>query len=299
MYEDAIDSYCSILPRTTHINHVLYVQAMDKLPFAVLQQYVNLSLAESSASTDSDRGGLVGTARLVRGGELLGLHDIGSSLFPRDRVDVSRFPLVLPISIDERTVDSFFHSSTAAAATAQTVTEKDSNKEESLFSTPERKSVSNPREDESTSSSNNALRKGAAIFSPSGGSSMNGVGKVLDISMVSPIKKTAGVFSPRANGVANEAHGDEKDSDGPVHLIVLQHGFLGCSYDMRLLQNAMKVELPPNTQVMASIYMLFGSQQSSSPSHIRMYIHTLDIVRQGQRGAYSGQHRSDGQASGL
>ena len=259
---------------------------MDKLPFAVLQQYVNLSSAESSASTDSDRGGLVGTARLVRGGELLGLHDIGSSLFPRDRVDVSRFPLVLPISIDERTVDSFFHSSTAAAATAQTVTKKDSNKEESLFSTPERKSVSNPREDESTSSSNNALRKGAAIFSPSGGSGssissttstattfVNGVGKVLDISMVSPIKKTAGIFSPRANGVANEAHGDGKDSDGPVHLIVLQHGFLGCSYDMRLLQNAMKVELPPNTQVMASIYMLFGSQQSSSPSHIYTYIH--------------------------
>lgn len=232
---------------------------MDKLPFAILQQYVNLPTASAEvhpkgADIDSGSTVLVGTARLVRGGELLGLDDRGSSPFPRDNVDVSRFPLILPITIDERTVDKFFNSFTTSVTTTttttQTITEIETTiKDEFSFTTPERKPVVQSQDDEQI---------GAVISSPSVGSSStsaatttkttayNHVGKVLDISVASPIKKTAGIFSPRSDGGASS---DDKNADPPVHLIVLQHGFLGCSYDMKLLQNAMKVELPPYTQV--------------------------------------------------
>ena len=40
--------------------------------------------------------------------------------------------------------------------------------------------------------------------------------------------------------------------EGPPHFIVLQHGFLGCSYDMQQLKNCLMAELPAHTYVLTA-----------------------------------------------
>lgn len=58
-------------------------------------------------------------------------------------------------------------------------------------------------------------------------------------------------FTSRLLNVANQSLPEthpfrESVNSSSVHLIILQHGFLGTSFDMRTLQNALIVEGPPN-----------------------------------------------------
>eukprot|EP01038_Epipyxis_sp_PR26KG_P010970 gene10970-14734_t len=57
------------------------------------------------------------------------------------------------------------------------------------------------------------------------------------------------IVNDKNNNNKNDDNNDENDDEPPIHLIVLQHGFLGNSYDMRLIQNIITAELPSYTQV--------------------------------------------------
>lgn len=52
------------------------------------------------------------------------------------------------------------------------------------------------------------------------------------------------VWNPSSSSTHTPSSQGYDSSSAPVHLIVLQHGFQGTGFDMRLIRNALHVEFP-------------------------------------------------------
>jgi hypothetical protein len=63
------------------------------------------------------------------------------------------------------------------------------------------------------------------------------------------------------------------------HLVVLQHGFLGTSYDMRLIENAITMEMPNNFQVFCPKSNLEHSQDSIAQMAKRMAFEVMQYCK--------------------
>lgn len=252
-------------------------QDLERVPFGILQQYVEWEpkrhaevVVEEPLSVSAGPSKGVGTLALYRGGQLLHVPDAVHSHYPKDKLKIQRLESIAPLKVEEQDLIQLFVEKCSVkekgddAATGHKV-------KETRYSTPNKRPIvtaTSSRVGSSSQDNANAERDGALFVSPQSIRQATSA-RLIDISVAvnksSTPNKLLNVFSP-GKGVPHGCEEDAKKSSSAmegnrgssrsssheeevVHLIVLQHGFLGNSFDMRLLHNAMVAELPSCTHV--------------------------------------------------
>lgn len=236
---------------------------------------------KSSVNHDEDlsQSLAVGTVSLTRGGQLLGIDDNEYSTYSKDNIDVLKYDALSPFPLTtEQLADIFVDSDPLSSDAIERVGRMITPVKRAIVTATSSRAVS-WQQDRDKGIDNGGMCMSSSLFeSPT--RPVVPTTKVVDISVKfhsnttknsSPIKSSASassVFSPSVkamHGYSNKedynktdsdsvhaclsTSSEEDESDTPVHLIVMQHGFLGSSYDLRLLQNAVSVELPDYTHV--------------------------------------------------